>query len=98
MSCDETNACCGLNANGEESPAEDCCTDANPCSEGEGGCQDDSNCKGDLVCGSKNCDSSHGFDAGNNEYFLYHIENSIAYYITKNKCNLLRLLNAVTIN
>ena len=76
-SCDEANACCGLNANGD-SPAEDCCTDANPCSVGEGGCQGDSNCKGDLVCGSKNCDSSHGFDAGNEESFLHYIENSFA--------------------
>ena len=74
-SCDETNACCGLDAN-DASPAEDCCTDANPCSAGEGGCQGDSNCKGDLVCGSKNCDSSHGFDAGNEKSLLYYLENS----------------------
>ena len=59
-SCDEANSCCGL-VNGIDSPADDCCTDGNPCSVGEGGCQDDSNCKGDLLCGSENCDSSHGF-------------------------------------
>ena len=62
----------------DASPAEDCCTDGNPCSEGEGGCQDDSNCKGDLVCGDKNCDTSHGFDAGNDKSFLYYQENSFS--------------------
>ena len=36
----------------------DCCTDANPCNEGEGDCDDDSECNGDLVCGSNNCAKS----------------------------------------
>ena len=77
----------------DASPAEDCCTDGNPCSEGEGGCQDDSNCKGDLVCGDKNCDSSHGFDAGNDKSFLYYLEIPFSYIV--NKYFLLRLLYAV---
>ena len=79
------------------SPAEDCCTDGNPCSEGEGGCQDDSNCKGDLVCGDKNCDSSHGFDAGNEKSFPYYLENSfpVKIYSIDYKHFLLRLLYAI---
>ena len=57
-SCDESNACCGLVTRGtlNVSPAADCCTDSNPCSVGEGGCQSDSHCKDDLVCGA-DCNS-----------------------------------------
>ena len=32
-----------------------CCTDAAQCSEGEGDCDYDSECAGDLVCGTNNC-------------------------------------------
>ena len=34
-----------------------CCTDEIPCRVGEGGCDKDSQCKGDLFCGSNNCGS-----------------------------------------
>ena len=38
-----------------------CCTESDPCKEGEGDCDSDSDCEGSLVCGSYNCNSSwHG--------------------------------------
>merc|ERR1719167_2042500 len=33
----------------------DCCTDGFPCKAGEGDCDSDSDCVGDLICGSNNC-------------------------------------------
>ena len=39
-------------------PANDdrsCCTSSSPCSLGEGDCDSDSHCAGDLVCGTDNC-------------------------------------------
>ena len=32
-----------------------CCNSANPCKEGEGDCDNDSQCAGTLVCGTDNC-------------------------------------------
>merc|ERR1711970_712759 len=32
-----------------------CCTDGTPCKEGEGDCEVDNECTGDLVCGNNNC-------------------------------------------
>lgn len=32
-----------------------CCRETNPCDVNEGYCNDDDGCKGDLICGSKNC-------------------------------------------
>ena len=32
-----------------------CCTETNPCEEGDGDCDLDSQCSGDLVCGIDNC-------------------------------------------
>ena len=32
-----------------------CCTDSVQCNEGEGDCDLDSQCTGDLVCGTDNC-------------------------------------------
>eukprot|EP00092_Neocalanus_flemingeri_P038422 GFUD01041829.1.p1 GENE.GFUD01041829.1~~GFUD01041829.1.p1 ORF type:complete len:633 (+),score=149.63 GFUD01041829.1:55-1953(+) len=32
-----------------------CCTNENPCVEGEGDCEVDGECNGDLVCGNNNC-------------------------------------------
>ena len=65
-SCDEANDCCGLVYRGypyyrNMPPGADCCTDSNPCSVGEGGCQSDSNCKDDLICGA-DCNSEPGFE------------------------------------
>merc|ERR1711970_1344474 len=34
---------------------ERCCTDGTPCKEGEGDCEVDNECTGDLVCGNNNC-------------------------------------------
>ena len=54
----------GFNGNG----GGNCCTSSNQCSEGEGDCDRDSDCFGDLKCGAgngfdDNCDSSLGFPA-----------------------------------
>ena len=32
-----------------------CCTSSNQCGEGEGDCDGDSDCRGNLVCGTDNC-------------------------------------------
>ena len=32
-----------------------CCTKDNPCGKGDGDCDNDSECAGDLVCGRNNC-------------------------------------------
>ena len=38
-----------------------CCTESDPCKEGEGDCDSDHDCEGSLVCGSDNCKSQwHG--------------------------------------
>ena len=34
-----------------------CCTSSKPCGIGEGDCDSDSGCNGDLICGSDNCQS-----------------------------------------
>jgi len=39
----------------------DCCTPGSPCFEGEGDCDTDDDCSGDLVCGNNNC--PQGFPA-----------------------------------
>ena len=38
-----------------------CCKSSNPCRENEGDCDTDSDCLGELVCGTNNCPS--GFPA-----------------------------------
>ena len=55
--CNTDKTCCG------EDTAVNCCTDNGPCSVGEGGCASDTDCEGDLVCGTENCDISLGFAA-----------------------------------
>ena len=61
--------CCGIFINnfieiGTEGPCtsgtteleiEGCCTAKAPCGFGEGDCDNDLECKGDLICGQKNC-------------------------------------------
>ena len=42
---------------------ESCCTSGNLCGQGEGGCEFDDECFGDLKCGSDKCDTSLGFPA-----------------------------------
>ena len=39
----------------------DCCTTSNLCGIGDGDCDSDDQCQGDLICGSNNCDTSLGF-------------------------------------
>ena len=47
------NVCTGGNS---------CCTKENPCSQWEGDCDNDNECKDDLVCGSNNCPRKTGFE------------------------------------
>ena len=42
-------SCCGATAGGT------CCTSSNKCNVGEGDCDHDSDCVGDLICGANNC-------------------------------------------
>ena len=35
----------------------DCCTSSNPCGLNEGDCDNDSECNGNLICGTDNCQS-----------------------------------------
>ena len=75
-----------------------CCTTQNPCGKGEGDCDEDNQCLGDLVCGTDNCGSQfpvYGADCckGNLNLFLsitlppfYHFDNHIFHAIVM--CNL----------
>ena len=38
-----------------------CCTTTNQCGIGEGDCDTDSQCSGNLKCGTDNCDTAVGF-------------------------------------
>jgi len=44
------NRCAGRNVDNGK-----CCTEDAPCVEGEGDCEEDDECKDDLVCGNNNC-------------------------------------------
>ena len=45
----------------------ECCTSANKCDVGQGDCDNDSHCSGNLVCGSNNCaDGESGLDCCEN--------------------------------
>ena len=39
-----------------------CCTKYNPCSEWEGDCDHDDECKDDLICGNNNCPITTGME------------------------------------
>merc|ERR1719187_2602352 len=55
----------GLGGNGVNAEClggDSCCTPSYPCGEGEGDCDSNSDCTGDLQCGSNNCYDS-GFDS-----------------------------------
>merc|ERR1712110_779379 len=41
-----------------------CCSSSNQCGKGEGDCDNDSDCSGNLICGTNNCDTSKGFGSG----------------------------------
>ena len=45
----------GADCQGTPSTDWNCCSDAFPCLSGGGDCDEDSQCDGDLVCGSDNC-------------------------------------------
>ena len=44
------------NGGADNEDIEHCCSEENPCNEGEGDCDISRDCKGDLVCGTNNCD------------------------------------------
>ena len=43
---------------GSHSQIQECCSTSNQCGEGQGDCDKDSECLGNLVCGRDNCDKS----------------------------------------
>ena len=45
------------NGNGGKS----CCSKSYKCKEGEGDCDDDNDCLGNLICGNDNCNQKLGF-------------------------------------
>ena len=45
-------------ASGTHSKIQECCGTSNPCDEGQGDCDKDSECSGNLICGKNNCDHS----------------------------------------
>ena len=49
------NILCGF---GSHSQIQECCSTSKQCSEGQGDCDKDSECLGNLVCGRRNCDDS----------------------------------------
>ena len=40
----------------------DCCTKSNPCEKGDGDCDDNHDCAGNLKCGNGNCDFKSTYD------------------------------------
>ena len=51
---------------GEHPDVKDCCSEINPCGEGQGDCDGPNECLGNLVCGSDNCESSK-YPSGNTD-------------------------------
>jgi len=51
----------GWRCRGRNFDKEKCCTVDAPCEEGEGDCDDDSDCAGELCCGNNNCKSFANF-------------------------------------
>lgn len=45
-------------ASGTHSQIQECCDTNNPCDEGQGDCDKDSECSGNLICGKNNCHRS----------------------------------------
>ena len=43
----------------------DCCDDGNQCTAGQGDCDKDSHCSGNLVCGSNNCLDDYSLPGSN---------------------------------
>ena len=39
-----------------------CCTKQNPCSQWEGDCDNDDQCKDELICGHNNCPNKKGLE------------------------------------
>ena len=56
--------CCYDPVNGICEGGDSCCTDENPCGVGEGDCDRNSNCEGELKCGTDNCKKCLGEDLG----------------------------------
>ena len=45
-------------ASGTHSKIQECCGTSNPCDDGQGDCDKDSECSGNLICGKNNCNRS----------------------------------------
>ena len=63
----KTNALIDPSRDCRGSPSTDwnCCSDAFPCMEGQGDCDEDSQCEGDLTCGADNCLSDFSTSSSN---------------------------------
>ena len=48
---------------GPRNETRECCTETNPCKEGQGDCDTDEECRGDLICGRNNCGSKFSWDS-----------------------------------
>ena len=46
----------GCNGYGNYKQIQYCCSEENPCLEGEGDCDENEDCKDDLTCGKNNCE------------------------------------------
>ena len=44
------------------SGGDECCLPSDPCRKGEGDCDADEDCKGDLTCGVDNCPKNSTYD------------------------------------
>ena len=51
----------GPRCRGRNFDARGCCSPDNPCVEGEGDCEEDADCSGDLMCGNNNCKAFGSF-------------------------------------
>ena len=56
------DSCCYMPRPGGCTGGDDCCSADVPCDEGEGDCDEDSDCAGGLKCGSNNCPWGDGDD------------------------------------
>ena len=68
-----------------------CCSSSNQCGIGEGDCDNDSECSGNLVCGTDNCGSN--FPNGTNEKGEFHQQDCCTEATQGNKNNHLVLLS-----
>ena len=74
---------------GPRNETRECCTETNPCKEGQGDCDTDEECRGDLICGRNNCGSKFSWDSADccekSSKYMIAPNLSILYYYKKLK-------------